>query len=212
MPNDLSLDDNGQPLNRYFGYKRVKERTTDELIGICKGVIADGQVVEAEAKFILNWMHANPEVTDEYPGWQIYQRLNAFLEDDMLDQEEGEELKELLLAATGEDNKLHATHNMTGSLPLDKPMPVVVFKEQVFCFTGAMATMIRRKAMEAVEQKGGNVTNKISKKVDYLVLGCMGSRDWLHSTHGLKIEKAVKMREQGIPIKIISEEHWFVSL
>jgi len=31
----------------------------------------------------------------------------------------------------------------------------------------------------------------------FLVIGAIGSRDWIHSTHGRKIEAAVKLREQG---------------
>ncbi len=44
------------------------------------------------------------------------------------------------------------------------------------------------------------------------VIGAIGSRDWIHSTHGRKIERAVELREQGTGIYILSEEYWADSI
>jgi len=41
-----------------------------------------------------------------------------------------------------------------------------------------------------------------------LIVADMGSRDWIHSTHGRKIEKAMEVKSSGNLIAIISEEHW----
>lgn len=38
------------------------------------------------------------------------------------------------------------------------------------------------------------------------------SRDGAHTTFGRKIEKAVSYREKGVPIAIVSEDHWAASL
>ena len=48
----------------------------------------------------------------------------------------------------------------------------------------------------------------MSRAVNYLVIGTLASRDWRFSSHGRKIEKAVKLRGQGVPIRIISERVW----
>ena len=201
------VDDNGQPVI-FFQRQKVVTRTIDELIGICKGVIADGQVVTAEAEFLFSWLQCNNLVLDEYPACYIMPRLSKYLEDGMIDTDEGEELRKLLLAATGEDNELHGGINMSSSLPLNEPPPEITFNEKTFCFTGELAFGPRREAAAIVDSLGGFVASAITKKIDYLVLGCMGSRDWLHSTHGLKISKAVSLREDGNNISIISEDHW----
>jgi hypothetical protein len=60
--------------------------------------------------------------------------------------------------------------------------------------------------------KGGLPAPSITKKLNYLVIGSVGSRDWAHSTHGRKIEKAVSYRNGGAPLAIIGEEHWADSL
>jgi hypothetical protein len=41
-----------------------------------------------------------------------------------------------------------------------------------------------------------------------LVVGLLGSRDWVYSTHGRKIEKVVKNKRKGAHCMIVSEKHW----
>lgn len=48
----------------------------------------------------------------------------------------------------------------------------------------------------------------VSKKVNFLIIGSIGNEQWMHTSYGLKIKKAVELREAGTPISIISEEHW----
>lgn len=58
-----------------------------------------------------------------------------------------------------------------------------------------------------------NVTTSISsknvtKKVNYLVIGELASRDWVASSHGRKIEKALVFKEKGVPVMMLSEKDW----
>jgi hypothetical protein len=41
-----------------------------------------------------------------------------------------------------------------------------------------------------------------------LVIGVFASRDWANTNFGRKIERAVKLRDSGSGLAIISEEHW----
>ncbi|MNE70663.1 DNA polymerase III subunit epsilon [compost metagenome] len=66
-----------------------------------------------------------------------------------------------------------------------------------------------RKDCEAlVIDRGGQIGAGVSKKIHYLVVGTIGNEQWLHSTYGTKIKKAVELREAGAPLAIVSEEHW----
>lgn len=66
-----------------------------------------------------------------------------------------------------------------------------------------------RKHCEAlVVERGGLIGGSVSKKVNFLVIGSIGNDQWLHSSYGLKIKKAVELRDTGVPIAIVSEEHW----
>ena len=52
------------------------------------------------------------------------------------------------------------------------------------------------------------VQENITKRTSFLVIGTFGSRDWVHTAFGRKIEKAVSYREAGVPLRIVAEDHW----
>ena len=63
---------------------------------------------------------------------------------------------------------------------------------------------------ERIKSAGGKISNGITQKLDFLVVGTLSSRDWKFSSHGRKIEKAVSYRDDnGAKLKIISEEMLF---
>jgi len=61
---------------------------------------------------------------------------------------------------------------------------------------------------QQILERGGEPCPNPRQKLDYLVLGIMGSRDWAHSSFGRKIEKAMEYKKAGHPIAIVSERHW----
>jgi len=75
-------------------------------------------------------------------------------------------------------------------------------------FTGAMAFGPRKDCEVLVKERGGVICASVSRKVRYLVVGGIGNDQWLHSSYGTKIKKAVELREGGATLSIISEEHW----
>lgn len=75
-------------------------------------------------------------------------------------------------------------------------------------FTGTCAYGTRAQCHQATEALGGSVATSIKKSVNYLVLGTYVTDSWAHETYGRKIEKAMMYREQGVPLAIVTEEHW----
>lgn len=73
-----------------------------ELIGLCKGVLADGTINLAEAKFILHWLKDRSDVLGTWPADELYQLLCRVLDDDILSDEETKELVSLLTEISGE--------------------------------------------------------------------------------------------------------------
>lgn len=206
---NLGSDDDGQPINRRLNASRLADRAVDELIGLCRGVLADGVVMTEEAGFLLNWMTANRDAAQMWPANVLYPRIKEMLVDGILDDEEQSELLDLLMEVTGgglPDRPFAAS--MSTSLPLTDPAPTVTFGSRVFCLTGRFALGTRKDCQAAVEERGGTCRSGPSRVTDYLVIGTIGSSDWIHSTHGRKIERAIDLREKGAPIAIVSEEHW----
>jgi NAD-dependent DNA ligase len=109
---------------------------------------------------------------------------------------------------TGEPTLGSNSKSGSTALPLCFPLPTVTFPDRLFCFTGKFVSGTRRQVEEAVVALGAEAIGSPSKRTNYLVVGAIGSTDWIHSTHGRKIEKAVQLREEGIGIHIIAEEYW----
>lgn len=206
------VDTDAQPINRSFSSARINDRKIDELIGLCRGVLADGEVSLGEARFMQEWLVANKDIVNHWPANIIYTRIESALADGKLDSGEQKDLLDTLVQATGNPQSDGQMRSNSSGLPLCEPYPDIVFPNHVFCFTGKFATGSRNFVQDLVGSLGAITKSGPSKKVNFLVIGSIGSADWIHSTHGRKIEKAVMLRTAGEHIRIVSEEHWYSSL
>ena len=87
--------------------KRLSEARFDsidipELIGLCKGVLADGTINLSEAQFIQRWLQDRSSVLELWPANDLDRLLGRILADGVLSVEEEAELIELLEDITGE--------------------------------------------------------------------------------------------------------------
>jgi NAD-dependent DNA ligase len=89
---------------------------------------------------------------------------------------------------------------------------VIHFPQRHFCLTGRFIYGTRTQCEEAITARGGIVQKKPTSETAYLVLGIFGSTDWMHSTHGRKIEAAIDLEKRGHSIAIVAEEQWIKSL
>ena len=202
-------DQDGQAPSLSISGARVADRSTDELIGLCRGILADGVIADSEATYLLAWLDSNRAAAEQWPGSVIYDRIGRMLEDGVLDADEQSELLDLLNEATGEGIPVNdAAAAYTTTLPLSDPAPAIDFLDRVFVLTGKFASGSRKECQEQVRDLGGSVKSSPSVRTDFLVVGAVGSRDWIHSTHGRKIETAVDLRDKGAKIAIVSEEQW----
>ena len=192
-----------------YRYNEIKDRNIDELIGISRGLLADGKIVEDEAKFLLSWIELNfkENVLNSYPISTIYDRLKKVLADDILDKEESIEIKELLESFTGGTLITEQTKSMSSTLPLCKDVSNVTFESKTFCLTGAFTIGTRKQCENLIKELGGFTKKNPTLNTDYLVIGILGSEDWIHSSYGRKIEQAVTYRDiKKTGIQIITEE------
>lgn len=202
------VDQHKQPLIRKLNSARLNDRKIDELLGLCKGVVSDGVVTQGEAEFLKEWMLANREIADHWPGNVLFARIMEMLEDQVLDEEEQRELLETLHQIIGKDPMTLGQSNSPTSLPLCSPAPTIYIPGMLFCFTGKFVTGSRKQVEGLVASRGAVIKPHPTQETNYLVIGSVGSTDWIHSTHGRKIEKAVDLKAKGFPIAIVSEEHW----
>jgi NAD-dependent DNA ligase len=201
------LDVDAQPLNLAWNRQRRVDAAIDELIGLIRGIVADDEVSERETIKLAEWTQLHPDVVNDWPANVVVRRINRIFDDGRVDGEEREELKELLLEVIGQ-NDVPLTTAPT-ELPLSRPAPEIIFDQNVFVFTGKFVYGPRRVCEAEVLERGGRTSNSVTLDTAYVVIGSIGSRDWIHSSWGRKIEKAVDYRSRELcPIAVVSEQRW----
>src|SRR5882724_1380674 len=93
------LDDQGQPAKAFYG-PRVAKRLVSELLGLCKGMVCDGEIAEGELAALKRWLAGHPDAAVLYPGKTIAERLLRIYADGVITSDEREELNDLLLDLT----------------------------------------------------------------------------------------------------------------
>lgn len=192
-------------LNRVSG-PRIADRQVDELIGLARGIAADGVVSTAEAELLQKWLAANIAISDQPLIRDLYARIGEILSDSKVDDDECRELVDTLNALSTRDFELGEVLKST-TLPLSKPQPELAFPGQNYCFTGTFVFGKRSACEKAVVERGG-AAGRLTLKTNVLVIGTYATESWKHSAFGRKIMQAVDWRDEGRPIAIVSEQHW----
>jgi NAD-dependent DNA ligase len=199
------------PRNIYI--ERVRDRTIHEMLGIVKGVVCDGVVSEEECALFRNWVEANAHAIETWPGDVLAQRILAIYEDGVVDVDERHELYELFcdtVGAGGTEDAFATT--VSSKLPLDDPVPEIIFINRTFVLTGKFFYGTRSKCEKAIEVRGGQCRSTVTKQSLTLVIGQLGSEAWIQSPYGRKIETAMRHKQSGLDILIVSEESWHGAL
>ncbi|MDA3934940.1 MAG: BRCT domain-containing protein [Gammaproteobacteria bacterium] len=190
-----------------FNRKNIDDRQIDTLIGLSKGLMADGKVDQLEAEVLLTWLIQSRAASENPIIHNLYERVHKMLSDNVLDDEESKELMVLLSSISSDQSEIGEIAK-TSTLPLCSPAPQIEFIENNFLFTGTFAFGTRAQCIAAVESLGGKAAKTVTKSVNYLVLGSYVTDSWAHENFGRKIEKAMEYRSSGVPLAIVSEEHW----
>jgi len=185
---------------------RLEVRQVDELIGLAKGLVADGKIVNAELEFLVRWLVANREIVRDPLVSGLYRQVQAMLSDGVFTDEERGELF-TILQQFGSRPMEDGEPMLASELPFSKPLPEMGFAGWRYCFTGTFL-FGTREACEAAVTERGAVAGSLTKNTDALVVGHYATESWLHSPYGRKIMKATEMRQGGHRIAIVPEEHW----
>ncbi len=190
---------------------RLLRRSCESLIGIASGLIADGDLNDLEIRFLATWLAEHPELATTWPGEIVHKRVREVLSDGVVTTTERDylckTLGELIGGAFSESGAAAAEPS---SLPLDHSVEVSI-PASSFCFTGEFFFGTRSACEHAVQQRDGRVA-PIGKKLNYLVIGEMASRAWKYSAFGSKIEAAMKLKQAGVQLAIVSEQQWIRAL
>jgi hypothetical protein len=74
------------------GGPRVSARQPDEMIGLARGLVADGGLNDAEIGSLHTWLAANVGISDQPIAASLYRRVREMLSDGFIDDDERAEL------------------------------------------------------------------------------------------------------------------------
>ena len=205
----VEINDHGQTVDPRIMFRTRADRLINEMLGVVKCSLSDGVVSEEESRYLHEWLSKNPDVAFVWPAKVLKKRLDVVFADGTINTMEQHELLALYEATVGDTRQRPTSITR---LPLDEPMPSLTFPQKTYLFTGEFVSGTRRTCQQLVIDRGGVCADRFKRSVDVLVIGSLGSTDWALSTHGRKIEAAVRHRDAGHPLFIVDEQHWLSCL
>lgn len=191
---------------------RALNKASQVLAGIVTGIVADGQLHDMEIQMLNTWISSNQEVTGGWPGSAIAELVREVLADGRITDDERAHLLSSLQSLVGNDfAETGSVAATVAELPFDKE-GIIFEPGQRLCFTGEFL-FGTRSACERLSAKAGLESSaSVTKRVRALVVGSHISSDWVSTSYGLKIARAMDLRSEGHPILIVHEREWIAAL
>lgn len=192
-------------------YVNEMNRSLGALLGIAQGMLSDGHLSDDEIRFLRTWLESNSVIATAWPGDIIYRRVKTVLEDGVVSEAERKHLADTLQSLLGGTmaQLANETH-VTQMLPYETPN--IIFRNETFCLTGDFVYAPRKICESEIATLGGIAKSSVSKRINYVVVGGLGSNEWKHGSFGTKIDGAMRLKRAGASISIVHEDHWAESL
>lgn len=192
--------------------QRQMTRSMQTLMGLVAGITADGHLHDMEIRYLNAWLEENEEVTHVWPGSAIAQHLREVIADDIITEVERDYLlKSLQMLCGVEFSETGSITPEVAGIPYAAELQLVV-PERVFCLTGEFLYGTRNECERLLAKAGGLASSSVTKKVHYLVVGTNVSPNWVNTSYGRKIQKAMELKSGGHGIFIVREQNWLDAL
>src|SRR5262249_29876020 len=142
----------------------------------------------------------------------LAQRMEAIFADGQVDAAEQAELLRMLTRISAARPMPFSARREAVPLPLTLPEPPVDFAGRAFCMAGSFIYGPRTRCEQEVKLRGGRCVPDPSAPADFLVIGTLSHADWQRSPEAEKIQNALDLRNRGLHVAVVSEEHWATAL
>lgn len=192
-------------------YRNTVKQSCGTLLGIVTGLMADRVLSDDEIRFLSSWLEEHDEIATRWPGDVLHDRVKATLADGRIAEEERSHLVQTIQQIAGGSLEQLADRGPVNQLAFDESVDVR-FPGELFCLTGDFVFGPRPRCESEIAARGGLLSKGVTKKIQYLVIGSLGSEEWKHGSFGTKIEKAITYKRSGVPLAIVREDHWTEAL
>lgn len=162
------------------------------LNGILDGIVCNQKVNQKEIDSLNIWLKQNDYLKDVYPYDKVLLEVNKVLEDGILTEEESNYIFDIFNEIVNPD--FNNDEN-------------IEFDGKTFCLTGEFKCATKQEISKKLQELGGIEKKGVSSKLDYLIVGGIGSDAWKFGKIGGKQAKAQELNEKGADIKIIDENN-----
>ncbi len=181
---------------KYYTKSTEQSKALNELNIALQGVVADGILEEREVYFLRNWLENNKHLNGNYP----YDKVRNMIEDALADN----------ILTESEMAELFSIFNDFIEGKIDCPdVNIETIQGMSIVLTGDFGFGAKSEVSEFIISRGGIVKSSVSRKTDLLIVGSLGSTDWLTGNYGTKIKTAKEIQAKGGKVIIISEEEFF---
>lgn len=161
------------------------------LNGILDGIICNKKVNQKEINNLNIWLKQNDYLKDVYPYDKVLLEVNKVLEDGILIEEESNYILNIF------NEIVYPDFNNGENIDFDG---------KTFCLTGDFKTATKQEISKKLQDLGAIEKTGVSSKLNYLIIGGVGSDAWKFGKIGGKQAKAQELNEKGADIKIIDED------
>ena len=161
------------------------------LNGILDGIVCNQKVNQKEIENLNIWLKQNDYLKDVYPYDKVLLEVNTVLEDEVLTEEESNYILSVF------NEIVHLDFNNDENLD---------FEGKTFCLTGEFKTATKQEISKRLQDLGAIEKTGVSSKLNYLIIGSVGSEAWKFGKIDRKQAKAQELNEKGADIKIIDEK------
>lgn len=161
------------------------------LNGILDGIVCNQKVNQKEIDSLNIWLKQNDYLKDVYPYDKVLLEVSKVLEDGVLTTEESNYILSIF------NEIVHPDFNNDENIDFDR---------KTFCLTGEFKTATKQKISKKLQDLGAIEKTGVSSKLNYLIIGGVGSDSWKFGKIGGKQAKAQELNEKGANIKIIDED------
>ena len=177
----------------------------NELIGFLTGVASDGVLNDDEVGALSTWLDSNESIKNSWPASVIVDRLANILDDGIMGDEERDDLLITVNQVTGTESDAGEVTIEASTEVWEDKIDSIQIARSTFCLSGDFVSGDRNAVDTMLRCLGAEISPNVNKTVDYLVIGTLASKDWLYTSHGRKIEKALLLKREGHKITIITE-------
>lgn len=177
------------------------------LVGIAQGMLCDGVLNDAEILSLRQWFATNERLAHAWPGDVVYDKVKEVLSDGVITEQERNHLLKVLGDLIGAAPTDLAAAARVTELAYDD-VERIDFQQRSFLFTGNFVHGPRKNCESEIKARGGVVSKVVTRNLNYLVIGGLGSAEWKHGSFGLKIEKVMQYKRERAPILVLKETIW----